>query len=246
VKIIQISDTHLFAKDELEIFGVKSNHKFSEVMQKILDEDSHDTDMIFLTGDISQDETTESYQLIAKSLSSFNIPIFWLPGNHDNLVLADEVLQQAKSFNRVSKLALEKWHFIFLNTKIDSVNDGQLSQSELNMLSHELLECPEDKKIAIVMHHHPAPVNTPLIDNYILKNKDDFWKIITGTKVELVICGHVHGDYSFKYNNIMIESSPATCLQWEKGAKDLKFDMRTGYKIYHLNDNGYMATAKMW
>jgi Icc protein len=96
------------------------------------------------------------------------------------------------------------------------------------------------------MHHHPASVNTSLIDNYILKNTKDFWETVKGTKVELVICGHVHGDYRFQYNNVMIETSPATCFQWEKGTKDLKKDLRIGYKIYHFVRDGYEAMAKMW
>ncbi|MBA3660231.1 MAG: hypothetical protein H0W64_00710 [Gammaproteobacteria bacterium] len=53
VKIIQITDTHLFADDELNMFGVKSNVKFKEVIEKFIHEDSHDADMIFLTGDLS-------------------------------------------------------------------------------------------------------------------------------------------------------------------------------------------------
>ena len=246
MKVIQISDTHLFADDELDIFGVKSNLKFEEVMNKIIEEDCHDTDMIFLTGDISQDETAASYQKIAQHLSKLDIPVYWIPGNHDDLLQVEAVFQHAKNFNRGRKLSLANWHLIFLNTKIDGRDDGQLSQSELSMLSEELLVSPVNKKIAIVMHHHPAPVGTPLIDNYILKNTTDFWDIVTGTKVELIICGHVHGDYRFKHNNIMIESSPATCLQWEKGTKDLKTDMKIGYKIYHFNHNGYKATAKIW
>ena len=44
-----------------------------------------------------------------------------------------------------------------------------------------------------------------------------FWHsdIVSGKNVKLVICGHVHEDYSFKHNNVMIESAPATCLQWK-------------------------------
>ena len=40
-------------------------------------------------------------------------------------------------------------------------------------LSNELVASPPDKKIAIVMHHHPAAVGTPLIDHYILKNTNE-------------------------------------------------------------------------
>src|SRR5205823_9884650 len=217
VKVIQISDTHLFSDDEFEIFGVKSNIKFKEVMKRIFNEDSHNADMILLTGDMSQDETAESYRLITENLSTLDLPVYWIPGNHDDLEKLTVIFQKAKNFNRVNHLTLLNWHFIFLNTKIEGRDDGYLSHSELSMLKDELRSSPADKKIAIVMHHHPTPVGTPLIDNYILKNSKDFWDIVIGTNVRLIICGHVHGDYQLEYNNIMIESSPVTCLQWIKG-----------------------------
>lgn len=246
MKVIQISDTHIFSNDELDILGVRSNVKFKEVIAKILDEDSHDTDMIFLTGDISQDETAESYQKIVSHLSELNIPVYWIPGNHDDVSQVESVFQNAKNFNRKTHLPLPDWHMIFLNTKLEGADEGYLSQTELAILSDELVAASSDKKIAIVMHHHPVPVGTPLIDNYILKNTEEFWKMVTGTQVALIICGHVHGDYRIKHNNIMIEASPATCLQWEKGTKDLKIDMKIGYKIYHFTRDGYRATSKMW
>ena len=246
MKVIQISDTHLFADDELEIFGVKSNAKFNEVINRIIAEDSHDADIILFTGDISQDETPQSYKKAADCLSALNIPIYWIPGNHDSLDQAKSVFINTKNFNRHSTLSLPCWHLIFLNTKMDGRDDGQLSHSELEMLKHEITISPVNKKLAIVMHHHPAPVGTPLIDHYILQNAKEFWDIIVGTNVELIICGHVHGDYRYQYNKVMIETSPATCLQWEKGTQNLKTEMKIGYKIYHFEQDGYKALAKMW
>ncbi len=246
MKVIQISDMHLFANDDLDIYGVKSNITFKNVMIKILDEDIQDTDMIFLTGDTSQDETPESYQKVVNHLSNLNIPVYWIPGNHDNTKQLESIFQSAKNFNRTASLILKNWNLIFLNTKIEGAEDGYLSPTELKMLKDKIASSPSEKKIAIVMHHHPAPVGTPLIDSYILRNASNFWDIVTGTKVELVICGHVHGDYQFKYNNIMIESSPATCLQWLKGTKDLRIDNKIGYKIYHFELDGYRASSKIW
>ncbi|MBA3660232.1 MAG: metallophosphoesterase [Gammaproteobacteria bacterium] len=92
-----------------------------------------------------------------------NIPVYWIPGNHDDLGQLEAVFKKAKNFNRETRLSLPGWHLLFLNTKIDGRDDGQLSQSELNMLRNELIIVPVDKKIAIVMHHHPAPVGTPLL-----------------------------------------------------------------------------------
>lgn len=246
MKIIQITDTHLFSSDELTIFGVKSNSKFNEVIKKINDTEIHDTDIIFLTGDISQDETPESYKKAAKKLSTLNVPIYWIPGNHDDTKQMKKIFSITKNFNSNVCASFNHWQFIFLNTKLDGTNEGYLSQSELIMLKNQLAEIPADKKIVIVMHHHPAAVGTPLIDQYILQNKQAFWDIVIGTNVELIICGHVHGDYRFEYNNIKIESSPATCLQWEKGCTELIIDKKIGYKVYYFNQDGYESIAKIW
>lgn len=245
-KVIQITDTHLFTNDELEIYGIKSNIKFKNIIDRILIEDINDTDMIFLTGDISQDETEQSYQKALDNLVKLNIPIYWIPGNHDNVSQMESVFKNAKNFIRTRTLRLSNWNVIFINTKIDGVDEGYLSPSELDILKDEILKLPKNQKIAIVMHHHPAEVGTPLIDNYILKNRNEFWNIVTGTRVELIICGHVHGDYKFNYNNIMIESAPATCLQWKQGTKDLKIDSRIGYKIYHFGHHNHNTISKMW
>lgn len=245
MKIIQLTDTHLFSDDSLTIFTVKSNAKFKEVLDRVILED-YDADMIFLTGDISQDETSESYEKIARLLSKLNIPIYWIPGNHDDCAQAEMVFHKTKNFNRKAHLSTPHWHFIFLNTKIENRDDGHLSPSELNALRRELAASPTNKRTAVVMHHHPEMVGTPLIDHYILQNRQAFWDIVTGSSVELIICGHVHGNYQFMHNGIMIESSPATCLQWEKGVKELVIDNKIGYKAYQFDHDGYTAAAKVW
>ena len=63
---------------------------------------------------------------------------------------------------------------------------------------------------------------------------------------DLIICGYVHGDYRFQYNDIHIESSPATCLQWQQGATDLIVENKIGYKVYYLDKNGYKAISNVW
>ncbi|MBV9576358.1 MAG: metallophosphoesterase [Gammaproteobacteria bacterium] len=245
VKVIQISDTHLFASDESNIFGIKSNLKFNEVMSKILIEDIIDADMILLTGDISQDETQQSYIKVVEILGKLAIPVYWIPGNHDNILQMETVFNNTKNFNFTRTLSLLNWKFIFLNTKLNGSDNGFLDRSELFLLKQEI-EKSDGKKLAVVMHHHPLEVNTPLIDNYILKNSDEFWEVINGSKVKLIICGHVHGDYKLKHKRISVETSPATCLQWQRGTKDLKIDKRIGYKIYHFDNAGYNSIAKIW
>jgi Icc protein len=97
------------------------------------------------------------------------------------------------------------------------------------------------------MHHQPAPVGTPMIDECMLQNPDPFWEIISGYPVKMIMCGHVHGDYSVKYNDeITIEASPATCIQWLKGSIQPKFVNKIGYKTYYFDKDSYISRAKIW
>lgn len=246
VNILQITDTHLSVSDELELFGVRSNIKFNEVIARIQEVEQSAVDLILLTGDISQDESEQSYQRVVDSLEKLNLPIYWIPGNHDDLIQMERIFKKSPLFHRVRNLSLPEWNLIFLNTKLDNSAEGYLSNEELQILSNEIQIAAPDKKIAVVMHHHPAAVGTPLIDKYILKNRDDFWGIVTGTQVNLIICGHVHGDYRFQYNDIHIESSPATCLQWQQGAVDLIVENKIGYKVYSFDKNAYKARSNIW
>lgn len=246
MKIIQITDTHLFADDTALMFGVPCNVTFNQTIKHIVENDFKNTDYIFLTGDISQDKSEKSYRIIAESLSALNIPVYWIPGNHDDSALAETVFSQYSNFKRQTHLSTTHWHFIFLDSTVENSNSGFLSQTELNLLKYELNRAPNDKKISIVMHHHPIPTQTPLIDKYILEDRADFFNIISGYFVSLIICGHVHGDYKINSDNITLEASPSTCMQWKKGAVDLQTNDHIGYKIYQFEKTGYQANAVLF
>ncbi|MGC1183159.1 metallophosphoesterase [Legionella sp.] len=243
LKIIQITDTHLFKNDSY-LFNVDTNLAFKKVMCKIED-DLADTDAIFLTGDLSQDETVESYEIIANSLKNLNKNIFWIPGNHDSICNMQSVFCKEGNFFRERILSTPLWDFFFLNTKIDGKETGFLSNNEL-LLIHSELKKERKKPIALIMHHHPIEVKTPLIDNYILENKDKFFETIGQSNIDLIICGHVHNDYSLRHGTICIETSPATCFQFKKGSTDLAIENSIGYKVYYFSSNSYVAEAKIW
>jgi hypothetical protein len=54
------------------------------------------------------------------------------------------------------------------------------------------------------------------------------------------------GEMDRLQNSVMIESSPATCLQWVRGTESLKIEEKIGYKIYYFNTDNYKAITKVW
>lgn len=243
IKIIQLTDTHLFKNDSY-LFNINTNLAFKKVMSA-MQADLADADALFLTGDLSQDETIESYEIIADSLKDIDIKVFWIPGNHDSISNMHSVFCKKNNFFRETKLSTPLWDFFFLNTKNDGKESGFLSNSELLQL-HSELKKERKKPAALIMHHHPIEVKTPLIDNYILENKNAFFEMIGSSGVDLIICGHVHNDYSLQHGTICIETSPATCFQFKKGSTDLAIENNIGYKVYYFSSNAYVAKTKIW
>jgi len=244
--ILQITDTHVFEHDAHKLFGVATNINFYRAVE-LATATGIEFDMIFLTGDVSQDETEESYDIVARTLSHFNKPIYWIPGNHDNPKKMKEVFKQHHLFINEPILSKENWVFIFLNTKYNFHDSGRLHTEDQKLLEKTLSNMDSDTLAYIVMHHPPLKVNTPLIDQYLLTNPDTFWDCIAPyPNVKNIICGHVHGDYSLIHHNVTLESSPATCLQWSKGATKLLVDPRIGFKFHEVKSSKIISTAYLY
>ena len=81
--VLQITDTHLFADRDREMMGVKTDHSFQAVLDQIR-ELNLDPDVFLLTGNLSQDETSDSCEYLQSLITHFNIPTYWIPGNHDD------------------------------------------------------------------------------------------------------------------------------------------------------------------
>jgi 3',5'-cyclic-AMP phosphodiesterase len=247
IKIIQITDSHLFLSNNESMMGHKNNMNFYDVINKIKNKHSSDTDLIFLTGDLSQDQTSKSYEHITSSLKCLNIPIYSIPGNHDEKTIMLDVFSNNTLFKVERYIELKHWIFIFLNTQKIGFESGFLNQDEISFIKEEINKnIYKNKKIALIMHHHPSPFNSPLIDSYILENHDELWSTIINSTVKMIICGHVHGDYSITKNNILIESAPATCFQFKKGVSDLILENSIGYKIHYFCYNNVHSESEIW
>src|SRR5580704_3318027 len=82
MRLIQISDLHLFAEPEKTLLGLNTAKSFEAVLACI-EQDPISPDMIILTGDLSQDDSAGAYLYIAKACERFTCPVYWIPGNHD-------------------------------------------------------------------------------------------------------------------------------------------------------------------
>ena len=82
VRILQITDTHLFAQKHEALLGVNTWDSYQAVLEAIRPH-QHEFDLIVATGDLAQDQSSAAYRHFAEGIASFRAPCVWLPGNHD-------------------------------------------------------------------------------------------------------------------------------------------------------------------
>lgn len=239
MKIIQISDLHICERSNQSLYSQISSESLDKVLSEI--RDVSDISFIIVTGDISQDGSLDSYKHALRLLESINTPIYCIPGNHDNDKNLHSIFEGSSKVSLMTDfISTDYWDFYYVKTTVPGKDSGTVGADSISNLETQLAKT--DKNVAIVTHHHPFPVGTPLVDDCMIFNSDEFITTLDeSSKVKLIMCGHVHGDYIITRNHYTLETSPATCFQWMKSSKTTTYINKNGYKIFHFSPNGYKS-----
>ncbi|WP_160063705.1 3',5'-cyclic-AMP phosphodiesterase [Psychromonas sp. L1A2] len=241
IKLLQITDTHLFANREKGLLGIKTVESYDAVI-KHATRYAGKCAAVLCTGDLSQDHSAQSYIDFSDRIKTLKMPCYWLPGNHDMQEvmlpsLLSEGLAQAK------QIVSEYWQIILLDSQVSGVPYGHLSESQLTFLEDKLQQYP-DKQTLIAVHHHILPVGAAWLDQHILKNNEQFIALISQfDNVNAVLSGHVHQEFDVEQNGVRYLTSPSTCVQFKPKSNDFAVDDNApGYRYLVLTKSGKITT----
>lgn len=246
IAIAQLADVRLFADPGAKHLGVQTARTFQAVLERIrqLEPQPH---LLQLAGNLSQDETPESYRNLYKLLSPLGIPTYWLAGDRDSLQLMTQTLN-GPPFSSNKSLQLGRWHLILLSTNVPGQQEGWLSATSLDWLDKQL-ELAGDRSVAIVLHHPPFRVGSDWLDRTRLQNPDDFFTVIDrlGEQVRLVFCGHVCQNAEYKREDTRYFTIPSTGVQFEPGTSECVPDTAPpAFRLSRLYPNGGWDTKVEW
>ncbi|MFD2176377.1 3',5'-cyclic-AMP phosphodiesterase [Veronia pacifica] len=242
VRLLQITDTHLFSDIHGSLLGVNTLDSFRAVVDKIIAENRY-FDAVIATGDLSQDHTAESYRLFVEGVAKFDVPCFWLPGNHDHQPEMIDVLNQ-KPMVRADRVMLgDHWQMILLDSQVAGVPFGELSESELAKLVSFIDEYPE-RHTLILLHHHPLLAGSAWLDQHKLRNHDALWQKLAPKKnVRAVVCGHIHQSLDKMHQDVRVLASPSTCIQFKPNSDDFAIDnLNPGWQWLELLPDGQLVS----
>lgn len=231
--VAQITDAHLFADGARSLLGVRTDQSWHSVLTQI-DQLQRRPDILLLTGDLSQDGKADSYQKIVDSVERLGIPTYWLPGNHDNIPVMDQVLRQGVVSAEKSFVAGD-WRFLLLNSQVSGCVHGYLAPETLIWLDQEL-DANSDQPTLIALHHPPFVVGSNWLDGSSLQNPEDLFTVLGRyPQVKLVLFGHIHQEFSRWQNEVQFFGTPSTCIQFEPGSEDFALgEVKPGFRLLHL------------
>ncbi|AUI67200.1 MULTISPECIES: 3',5'-cyclic-AMP phosphodiesterase [Glaesserella] len=243
VRILQITDPHLFASDEMELLGVNTTKSFQAVLDAIK-KDPFDYDFILATGDLVQDHNREAYHRFAKMVKPLEKPIFWVEGNHDlqpqmgNALALYSQIQPAKHI-----LAGDFWQIILLDSHIEGLPRGELSSSQLDFLRMKLDAHPERYSL-IVLHHNILPTNSAWLDQHSLSNANQLAEVLKHyPKAKAILHGHIHQEMDKLWQGCRVLATPSTCIQFKPNCHNFTLDiLPQGWRELCLNLDGSIDT----
>jgi Icc protein len=212
VRILQISDTHLYADTSRRLAGMDTNESLLEILQ-LARESLLPVDLVLATGDLVHDSSPEGYHRLKDQLGTLGAPIYVLPGNHDDTGAMSLYLEN-DSISMPAAADHGHWLIIMLDSSLPDAERGHLTDAELEKLESGLRNHP-DKHVLVCLHHQPVPSGCAWLDKMALDNPDPFFSIIDRYQnVRCILWGHIHQTFETERNGIPLISTPSTCIQF--------------------------------
>ena len=152
IRLLQISDPHLFGRDDGALRGVVTRASLQGVLQHARAH-CRDADALLLTGDLVNDDAG-GYAAVRELFGTLGKPVWCLPGNHDDPDAMRRELAAAP-FRIGGHHDLGAWRIVMLDSCVPRQAYGRLGESELERLEAALAGSGE-RHVLIGLHHHPV------------------------------------------------------------------------------------------
>lgn len=244
VRILQITDTHLFAGETDTLLGINTLRSYHAVLDAIVKQQLP-ADLIVATGDLVQDQSTRAYQRFTDGIARLPAPCVWLPGNHDYQPSMAQELAAAGISPSKQVLLGDQWQILLLDSQVQSVPHGELSDDQLIWLDNCLAQQP-DRHTVVMLHHHPLASGCTWLDQHSLRNSHMLAEVLTRYQnIEGILCGHIHQDLDVMWNGIRMLATPSTSVQFKPHCTNFTLDTAApGWRYLELTtgDNPSLTT----
>lgn len=219
LRFIHISDTHINPDPNYQI--PQANYSPLDGTRRMIEMINalpFAVDFVLHTGDVVYEPDPGAYETAGAILSQIKYPVYYLPGNHDN----GEMLQQVM-LAKDEILAPFDYQFEVKGMQIVCVDStgpaespgGSVTEDQLARLQG-IAKAKDDRPLVVAVHHNVLPNGVPWWDTYMrLTNGEDFHKALLPARDRIrgVFHGHVHQSVDIYRDGILYSSAVSSWYQ---------------------------------
>jgi Icc protein len=243
VHLLLISDPHLSRDPHGTLRGVAALPSLQRVLAHASAQ-RRGMDAVICNGDIVNDDAG-GYAHFVRLLGGLRLPVYCIPGNHDDPVQLRAALRAAP-FQVGGHVDLANWRIVLLDSCVPGQVAGRLADTELQRLREALDDT--DRYVMVCVHHHPVAMASRWLDNLGIENSAELFRLLDAhPHVRVLSWGHVHQCFESRRRRVRLLATPSTCVQFLPLAEQFALDSRPpGYRHLTLHADGTVDTAVVW
>lgn len=215
--LAQVTDMHIKAGGKLSYRVVDTEASLARCVEQLL-KLPQGPDAVIFTGDLTDFGRPEEYDNLARLLRPLSMPLFLMPGNHDDpQTMRHKFASHAYMRQRTGKLDFVIDEFpvriVALDSTIPRQSGGELTAAQLEWLDDTLGAVP-DKPTIVAIHHPPFWTGIGHMDKMPLANPAAMEPVIARhSQVERVIAGHLHRNIVKRFGGTVASTCPSPSHQ---------------------------------
>jgi 3',5'-cyclic AMP phosphodiesterase CpdA len=227
MEIVQLSDIHVGSQFREEIF------------EKVIDEvNALKPDTVVITGDLTNEGLVSEYEKCKDLVSKLNVnKVIAISGNHDYRNTGYLVFKKYFPFQTINELS-DDVVLVTLGTSRPDRNEGEVGYRQTLWLERTMKKY-EDKTTILAMHHHLIGIPDTGSERVTILDAGDVLRTILDAKVDLVLCGHKHRPWIWRFNNLSIVNAGATSSERMRGL------FENTYNIVNVDKNKLQIDLKI-
>jgi 3',5'-cyclic AMP phosphodiesterase CpdA len=246
--VAQLSDPHVVAPGEVLYGRVDTPACLARAVAEVNSLDPL-PDVTVVTGDLVGHETPEEYEHLRWILAPLRMPVFVIPGNHDDRDLLRSTFGKDGYLPKDGFLqyTIEDYpaRLVALDTHIPGEGGGTLCEERLAWLDSALAAAP-DKPTLLMMHHPPFLTGIRRMDQAGLRNSEAFAEVVRRhPQIERILCGHLHRPIDRRFAGTVAGTAPSTAHQMVLNLGEqmsLRYMLEpAGYQLHLWREDGLVT-----
>jgi len=227
--VAQISDLHIGVSVDVNFGGKQIRIDPAATLKNTvtaLNNMATRPDAVVASGDLAADGTVDQYRIFHELVADLEIPLFLVPGNHDDRsalrsVFSDHdyLCAEPDSLAYVVDDLSDSIRLICLDTLVVNKHGGHLGERQLKWLDQTL--AGSHRPVLLFMHHPPISTGIPVFDKMGCDDGERLGELIESNPQVLAIgCGHVHRSIHAMWHGAMLHVAPSASYQYSLSMSD--------------------------